>query len=81
MTDLITWVCHECGSSSLWAMGSIKWDINLQLWVSDHPDDGCDVWCTECDHNGMEVERPLNFKEIAQLAIKKQEKLNASNAQ
>ena len=75
MTDLVNKVCPECGSSSsLSAMGTIEWDISLQLWVSDHPEEGSDIWCLECDaHFDMEAERPLNFKEIAQVAINKQE--------
>jgi len=83
MTDFVNKVCPECGSSSFWANGSIKWDICLQKWVADHPDEGGDtLWCHECDAMfAMEVDRPLNLKEIAQVAIKKQEKLNASNPQ
>ena len=30
MTDFVNKVCPECGSSSFWATGSIKWDICLQ---------------------------------------------------
>lgn len=79
MTDLVTYVCPECGSSSLSAMGSIDWDICLQKWVSDHPEEGSDIWCMECDANfGMEKERPLTLKEIATCAIKKQEKVHAN---
>ena len=74
MTDLVNKVCPECGCSSYTAWGSIKWDISLQLWVADHPDYDGDLWCHGCDADfPKEVERPLNFKEIAQIAIKKQE--------
>ena len=74
MTDLVNKVCHECGCSDLFAEGIITWDTSLQLWVSDHPEVGSDISCLECDARfDMEAERPLNLKEIAQVAIKKQE--------
>jgi hypothetical protein len=75
MTDFVNKVCPECGSSSFFATGSIKWDICLQKWVADHPDeDGNYLWCHGCDADfPTEVERPLNLKEIAQVAINKQE--------
>jgi transposase-like protein len=75
MTDFVNKVCPECGSSSFSATGSIKWDICLQKWVADSPDDdGNDLWCHECNADfHIEVERPLNLKEIAQVAINKQE--------
>jgi len=74
MTDLVTYVCSGCGSSDIEANGVITWDTRWQVWVADCPDSGTAVWCRECDTLvGEELERPLNIKEIAQVAIKKQE--------
>lgn len=77
MTDLVNKVCPECGSSALFTEGIITWDISLQLWVSERPERNSKLWCMECnDYTQKGHQRPLNIKEIAQVAIKKQEKLN-----
>ena len=74
MTDLVTWVCGECGSDNVSDMAIVKWDIIAQDWrVLGHD-------CQDCCEDGHDetglIERPLTLKEIAQVAIKKQEKLN-----
>jgi hypothetical protein len=79
MTDLVTWVCAECGGDYIYSDWECQWDNELQLWVgtNEHPNqENC---CSTCSRGGLAVyltERPLTLKEIARLAIKKQEKLN-----
>ena len=84
MTDLVTWVCAECGDSEIYQDWECQWDNELQLWVGKNEHTGQEFYCDTCHPVGLHVhitERPLNLKEIAQLAINKQEKLNASNPQ
>ena len=80
MTDLVTWVCAECGGADIYSDWECQWDNELQLWVgrNEHPDQEfcCDTCSTESGLAVYITERPLNIKEIAQVAIKKQEKLN-----
>ena len=74
MTTPIVWVCGECGSDNVSDMAIVKWDIIAQDWrVFGHD---CQDFCEDCQDDTGLIERPLNFKEIAQVAIKKQEKLN-----
>ena len=75
MIGIVTYVCPKCGDSPLRSVrATIKWDISLQLWVHDQSVNGCEIWCSKCHvRHDIEVERPLNFKEIAQAAINKQE--------
>jgi len=79
MTDLVIWVCEECGSKNVTDYAIVRWDVNAQDWrVVSHD---CQDHCEDCQDDSAIVERPLNLKEIAQLAIKKQEIINASNPQ
>ena len=84
MTDLVTWVCAECGDPDIYSDWECQWDNELQLWVGRNEHLNQEFYCDTCHPVGLHVhitERPLNLKEIAQLAIKKQEIINASNAQ
>ena len=84
MTDLVTWVCAKCGDDDIYSDWECQWDNELQLWVGHNQHTGQEWYCDTCSREGRAVditERPLNLKEIAQLAIKKQEIINASNAQ
>ena len=84
MTDLVTWVCAECGDPDVFSVWECQWDNDLQLWVGKNEHTYQEFHCGECSSDGSPInitERPLNLKEIAQVAIKKQEKLNASNPQ
>jgi len=85
MTDLVTWVCAECDNPDVYSDWECQWDNDLQLWVGKNEYTHQEFYCDNCyTDSGLSVhitERPLNLKEIAQVAIKKQEKLNASNAQ
>ena len=84
MTDLVTWVCAECGDPNIYSDWECQWDNELQLWVGRNEHLNQEFYCDTCHPVGLHVhitERPLNLKEIAQLAIKKQESINASNAQ
>ena len=85
MTDLVTWVCAECGGDDIYQDWECQWNNELQLWVGKNERSGQEFYCDTCyTDSGLSVhktERPLNIKEIAQLAIKKQEIINASNAQ
>jgi len=79
MTTPVIWVCEECGSNNVTDYAAVRWDANAQDWkVFGHD---CQDFCEDCNDDTVMVERPLNLKEIAQLAIKKQEILNASNPQ
>ena len=84
MTDLVTWVCAKCGIGDIYQDWECQWDNELQLWVGKNEHTGQEFYCDTCHPVGLHVhitERPLNLKEIAQVAIKKQEIINASNAQ
>ena len=84
MNDLVTWVCAECGDPDIYSDWECQWDNELQLWVGRNEHLNQEFYCDTCHPVGLHVhitERPLNLKEIAQLAIKKQESINASNAQ
>jgi hypothetical protein len=85
MTDLVTWVCAECDDPDVYSDWECQWDNELQLWVGKNEHSGQEFYCDNCyTDSGLSVhitERPLNLKEIAQVAIKKQEIINASNAQ
>jgi len=85
MTDLVTWVCAECDNPDVYSDWECQWDNDLQLWVGKNEYTHQEFYCDNCyTDSGLSVhitERPLNLKEIAQLAIKKQEIINASNAQ
>ena len=85
MTDLVTWVCAECDNPDVYSDWECQWYNDLQLWVGKNEYTHQEFYCDNCyTDSGLSVhitERPLNLKEIAQVAIKKQEKLNASNAQ
>ena len=80
MTDLVTWVCAKCGGDDILSDWECHWDNELQLWVGKNEHSGQEFYCDTCyTDSGLSVhktERPLNIKEIAQVAIKKQEKLN-----
>ena len=84
MNDLVTWVCAECGDPDIYSDWECQWDNELQLWVGRNEHLNQEFYCDTCHPVGLHVhitERPLNLKEIAQLAIKKQERINASNPQ
>jgi len=84
MTDLVTWVCAKCGIGDIYQDWECQWDNELQLWVGKNEHTHQEFYCDTCSREGRAVditERPLNLKEIAQLAIKKQERINASNPQ
>ena len=84
MTDLVTWVCAKCGDPNIYSDWECQWDNELQLWVGKNYYTGQEFYCDTCSRSGRPVditERPLNLKEIARITIKKQEILNASNAQ
>ena len=84
MTDLVTWVCAKCGDDDIYSDWECQWNNELQLWVGNNEHPNQENCCETCSREGLAVyitERPLNLKEIAQLAIKKQERINASNAQ
>jgi len=84
MTDFVTWVCAECDNPDVFSVWECQWDNDLQLWVGKNEHTHQEFYCDECSMDGSPInitERPLNLKEIAQVAINKQEKLNASNAQ
>ena len=78
MTDLVTWVCAECGGDDVVKTMDCEWDFTLQEWVGNYEVRHQDLFCSECSHRQVPplvklVERPLNLKEIAQVAITKQE--------
>ena len=76
MTAPIIWVCEECGSNNVTDYAVVRWDANAQDWkVSSHD---CGDWCEDCNDTTGLIERPLNLKEIAQLAISKQEEGDAA---
>jgi hypothetical protein len=84
MTDLVTWVCAKCGDDDIYSDWECQWNNELQLWVGKNQHTGQEWYCGTCSAGGSPInitERPLNLKEIAQVAIKKQEIINASNAQ
>ena len=77
MTATIIWVCDECGGDDVIKTMDCEWDFTLQEWVGNY-DTRQDLFCSACSHRQVPplvkiVKRPLNIKEIAQLAIKKQE--------
>ena len=76
MTAPIIWVCEECGSDNVSDMAIVKWDITAQDWRGFGHD--CGDFCEDCGDNTGLIERPLTLKEIAQVAIKKQEKVHAN---
>ena len=84
MTDLVTCVCDDTATTDIYSDWECQWDNELQLWVGRNEHLNQEFYCDTCHPVGLHVhitERPLNLKEIAQLAIKKQESINASNAQ
>ena len=78
MTDLVTWVCSECGDPNIYSDWECQWDNELQVWVGRIEYSNQEYYCDECNFSGTvahKTERPLNIKELAQLAINKQEEL------
>ena len=79
MTDLVTWVCSECGADGIYSDWECQWDNELQLWVGKNLHSNQEFYCDTCrDDRPLNyavnvTKRPLNLKEIAQLAINKQE--------
>ena len=77
MTDLVTWVCAECDNPDVYSDWECQWDNDLQLWVGKNEYTHQEFYCDNCyTDSGLSVhiiERPLNLKEIAQVAINKQE--------
>lgn len=65
-------VCPDCGSDSISVPADAYWDICEQRWVLDSVQNS-DDYCAECGDYKRGAFRLANFKELAQIAIRKQE--------
>ena len=67
-----TWACSECGGTDVHTEATIEWDTYTQDWfVVDFSESDIADWCCDCQDHHQLHRRPLNFKEIAQVAIYK----------
>ena len=67
-----TWACSECGGTDVHTEATIEWETPTQSWVViDFSEADFVDWCTDCQDHHQLHRRPLNLKEIAQVAIYK----------
>ena len=63
-------VCELCGSSNTSRSRYARWDIDTQKWeVTDLSDY---TWCSACDNEITGEWLPLELKDMAKFAIKKE---------
>ena len=77
MTDLVTYVCEDCGNDNILFPSYDEWDVEQQEFVSAHTSlDSGHPWCNDCMSEADVEERPIaDLKTAAIAAINSQEKV------
>ena len=66
-------VCEECGSNRVDTQVFAVWDLTLQKWVLGAFDLDGNEYCHDCKGEARLIERPMDVREYAKLAIEKEE--------
>lgn len=76
MTDLVTYVCEDCGNDNILFPSYDEWDVEQQEFVPSHTSlDTGHPWCNDCMFEADVEERPItDLKTAAIAAINSQEK-------